>query len=118
MACARCSWRRRSGNGHPAQVAISSEQGVTEHEHDDVIYTHQLGPGEMVALDRRTGRCYYDKEIKAELMALTAGLGAPAAPPRRGGRHGAAPGAGQLSRGRAQRPEVPAPAARRWGDPG
>ncbi len=57
-------------DGHPAQVAISSEQGVTEHAHRDVIYTHQLGPGDMVALDRRTGRCYFDKEIKAELIGL------------------------------------------------
>ncbi len=59
------------GNGHPAQLAIASEQGVTPHQHDDIIYTDQLGPGEIVALDRRTGRCYHDKEIKAELIALT-----------------------------------------------
>ncbi|HKC72951.1 MAG TPA: glutamate synthase-related protein, partial [Chloroflexota bacterium] len=60
------------GNGHPAQMAVSSEQGVTAHQHDDIIFTHQLGPGEIVALDRQTGRCYHDKEVKAELIALTA----------------------------------------------
>ena len=59
------------GNGHPAQLAVASEQGVTPHRHDDIIYTDQLGPGEIVALDRHTGRCYHDKEIKAELIALT-----------------------------------------------
>ena len=59
------------GNGHPSQLAVSSEQGVTAHQHDDIIYSHQLGPGEIVALDRLTGRCYHDKEIKAELVALT-----------------------------------------------
>jgi len=60
-----------AGNGHPAQLAVSSEQGVTPHRHEDIIYTDQLGPGEIVALDRRTGRCYHDKEVKAELIALT-----------------------------------------------
>jgi len=59
------------GNGHSAQLSVASEQGVTSHRHDDVIYTQQLGPGEIVALDRKTGRCYHDNEIKTELVALT-----------------------------------------------
>jgi len=58
-------------DNHPAQLAIASEQGVTPHCHDDIVYTDQLGPGEIVALDRLTGRCYHDKEIKTELIALT-----------------------------------------------
>ncbi len=59
-------------SAHPAQLSIASEQGVTEHQHGDIVYTHQLGPGEIVALDRLTGRCYHDKEIKTELVALMA----------------------------------------------
>jgi len=59
------------GNGRPAQLVIASEQGVTTHRADDIVYSHQLGPGELVALDRHSGRCYHDKEIKTELIALT-----------------------------------------------
>ncbi len=59
------------GNGHPPQLVVSSEQGVTAHQHDDIIYTHQMAPGEIVAFDRHTGRGYHDKEVKAELIALT-----------------------------------------------
>ena len=59
------------GNGRPAQLVIASEQGVTTHRADDIVYSRQLGPGELVALDRHSGRCYHDKEIKAELIALT-----------------------------------------------
>src|SRR5581483_10255039 len=59
------------GIGGPRQVITASEQGVTEWPGEDVIYTGQLGPGEMLALDMQSGRCYHDKEIKAELIALT-----------------------------------------------
>lgn len=59
------------GLNHQRQVIVASEQGVTEWPGEDVIFTSQLGPGDMVALDLRTGRCYHDKEIKAELIALT-----------------------------------------------
>src|SRR5579885_876490 len=59
------------GNGHPPQLVVSSEQGVTAHQHDDIIYTHQMAPGEIVAFDRHTGRGYHDTEVKAELIALT-----------------------------------------------
>jgi glutamate synthase domain-containing protein 2/glutamate synthase domain-containing protein 1/glutamate synthase domain-containing protein 3 len=60
-----------SGHTGPRQVIVASEQGVTEWPGEDVIYSGQVGPGEMVALDLRTGRCYHDKEIKAELIALS-----------------------------------------------
>ncbi len=63
--------RGNRGTGRPAQLVIASEQGVTTHRADDIVYSHQLGPGELVALDRHSGRCYHDKEIKAELIALT-----------------------------------------------
>ncbi|HEY8284838.1 MAG TPA: glutamate synthase-related protein [Chloroflexota bacterium] len=56
--------------GGPRQVIVASEQGVTEWPSEDVIYTGQLGPGDLLALDMSTGRCYHDKEIKAELIGL------------------------------------------------
>jgi len=59
------------GYGGPRQVIVASEQGVTEWPGEDVIYTGQLGPGEMLAVDMHTGRCYHDKEIKAELIGLS-----------------------------------------------
>ncbi|HEY4003309.1 MAG TPA: glutamate synthase large subunit [Candidatus Xenobia bacterium] len=55
------------GQQHSRQVIVASEQGVTEWPGEDVVYTSQLGPGEMVAMDLKTGRCYHDKEIKAEI---------------------------------------------------
>ncbi|MDB5059460.1 MAG: hypothetical protein JWO59_2932, partial [Chloroflexi bacterium] len=58
------------GSGGPRQVIVASEQGVTEWPSGDVIYTGQLGPGELLALDMESGRCYHDKEIKAELVGL------------------------------------------------
>jgi len=58
-------------NGQPAQISIASEQGVTTHPAEDIVYSHQLGPGEMIALDRLTGRVYHDNEIKTELIAFT-----------------------------------------------
>jgi glutamate synthase domain-containing protein 2/glutamate synthase domain-containing protein 1/glutamate synthase domain-containing protein 3 len=60
-----------TGTTGPRQVIVASEQGVTEWPHEDVIYSGQLGPGELIALNVQSGRCYHDKEIKAEMVALT-----------------------------------------------
>ncbi|MHB2016617.1 MAG: glutamate synthase-related protein [Candidatus Xenobia bacterium] len=59
------------GRDYPRQVIAASEQGVTEWPAEDVVFTGQLGPGGMLALDLERGRCYHDKEIKAELIALS-----------------------------------------------
>ena len=75
------------GYGGPRQVIVASEQGVTEWPGEDVIYTGQLGPGEMLAVDMHTGRCYHDKEIKAELDRPVQRLAQPGRPPHPGRRH-------------------------------
>jgi glutamate synthase domain-containing protein 2/glutamate synthase domain-containing protein 1/glutamate synthase domain-containing protein 3 len=63
--------QERCGAGGPRQVMVASEQGVAEWPNEEVTSTGQLGPGELLALDMQSGRCYHDKEIKAELIGLT-----------------------------------------------
>ncbi|HJR92250.1 MAG TPA: glutamate synthase large subunit, partial [Acidimicrobiia bacterium] len=51
----------------PDVVLVASEAGVCPEEESRAESTGQLGPGEMLVFERRTGRVRFGEEIRAEL---------------------------------------------------
>ena len=53
----------------PEIVLVSSEAGVCPEEESRAERTGQLGPGEMLLFERRTGRVRFSDELRSELAA-------------------------------------------------